>query len=103
VGFEIGRIDHDRLVFSTLGCQVIPHQGEHTLVAPSLPAVMERPCRAIFLRRIPPLQALAIDKDNAVQSAAIKSMGPDPSRGPNPWRSSPRGFGFVRPIFEVSL
>lgn len=41
------------------------------LVAPPLPAIVGRLCRAILRWHIPPPQPIAIDKDNPVQNAPI--------------------------------
>ena len=71
VRFEISRIDHDCLALGTFGRKAIHHCDEYALVAPSLPAVVERLCRTIFPGRIPPPQAIAIDEYNAAQHAAI--------------------------------
>jgi len=59
VCFEIGRIDHDGLAGGTPARQAIDHRDEDALVAPPLPAVVERLCRAIRPRRIPPSQTVA--------------------------------------------
>jgi hypothetical protein len=69
--FEIGRVDHDRLALGALGRKAIHHRHEDTLVAPSLPAVVERVCRTIFPGRIPLPQPIAIDEDNAAKDAVI--------------------------------
>ena len=90
---EIGRIDHDRLAFSPLGRQAIHHQGEHALVAPPLPAVIERLCRTIFPRRIPPPQAVAIDEDNAAQYATVINPGSTMALGEKTAEAEP----FARP------
>src|SRR3546814_6179142 len=61
VRFEIGRVDHDRLAFGSLRCrQAFHHADEDAFVAPPLPAIVERLCRAIFRSEEPPyaLQSL---------------------------------------------
>ena len=40
--FQVGRIDHDRLVFSTFGCQAHHDPDEDAIVAPALPTVIQR-------------------------------------------------------------
>src|SRR3546814_15911695 len=70
VRFEIGRVDHDRLAFGGLRCrQAFHHADEDAFVAPPLPAIVERLCRAIFSRRIPPPQPITIDEDDTAQNA----------------------------------
>ena len=69
--FEIARIDHDRLALSAPAREAIHHRDKDPLVAPSLPPVAERLCRTIFPQRIPPLQTVAIDENNAVQHPLI--------------------------------
>ena len=72
---EIGRVDHDRLVLGALGGQAHHDPGEHAIVAPALPTVVEGLGRAVFLRRITPAQAIAIDEDYAAEDAAIIDTG----------------------------
>src|SRR3546814_4029563 len=72
VRFEIGRVDHDRLAFGSLRCrQAFHHADEDAFVAPPLPAIVERLCRAIFSRRIPPPQPITIDEDDTAQNAPV--------------------------------
>src|SRR3546814_1070896 len=40
-------------------------------LAPPLPAIVERLCRAIFSRRIPPPQPITIDEDDTAQNAPV--------------------------------
>lgn len=39
---QVGRIDHHRLCLAVLGCQASHHLSKDALVAPPLPAVVER-------------------------------------------------------------
>ena len=39
---QVGRVDHDRLVLGPLGGQARHDPGEDAIVAPTLPAVVER-------------------------------------------------------------
>jgi hypothetical protein len=60
---QIGRVDHDRLAPRGLRRrQTFHHPKENTLVAPPLPAVVQRLVRPIVLRRAPPAQPVAIDE-----------------------------------------
>ena len=54
MGGEVRRVDHDRILFAMLGSQICHHLGEDTLVAPPLPAIIQRLVRAIGRRRITP-------------------------------------------------
>src|SRR3546814_1261846 len=68
----VGRVDHDRLAFGSLRCrQAFHHADEDAFVAPPLPAIVERLCRAIFSRRIPPPQPITIDEDDTAQNAPV--------------------------------
>src|SRR3546814_1283512 len=72
VRFEIGGIDHDRLAVGSLGrCQTLHHPNEDALVAPPLPAVVERLCRAILPRRIAPPAPIPADEDDTPQTAPV--------------------------------
>jgi len=95
VRFQIGRVDHDRLPIRGLGSQPLEDPGEHTHLAPPLPAVVERLGRPLPGRRITPPQAIATDEDYAAQHASIV----------NPWlamalwkeRSQPRHLLVAQP------
>ena len=45
--------------------------GEDPVVAPALPTGVEGLRRAVFLRRVAPAQAIAIDEDHATENAAV--------------------------------
>ena len=62
----------DRRGFSrTSGVQAFHHPGEDALVPPPLPAVVRRLRRAIFLGRIAPPQAVAIDEYYPAQDMPV--------------------------------
>ena len=71
MGFEISGVDHDRRLFAVVSGQTDHHLRKDAFVAPPLPTVVERLMRAIFLGRISPPQAIAIDEDNPAQNASI--------------------------------
>jgi hypothetical protein len=71
VRLEIGRIDHHRLRNGGFGSQPVHHPGEHPLVTPPLPPVVETLRRAILLWRIAPPQAIAIDEDYPAQHTPV--------------------------------
>jgi hypothetical protein len=71
VRLEIGRVDHHRLRNGGFAGQPIHHPGEDPFVTPPLPAVVEGLVRAIFLRRIAPTQAIAIDEDYPAQHTTV--------------------------------
>lgn len=62
VFIKLGRVDHHRLRNGCVGSQAIQHLGEAPLVVPALTAVVEGLRRAIFLERIVPSQAIAINE-----------------------------------------
>src|SRR5690606_15211623 len=68
---QVGRVDHHRLRGGSLRGQTVHHPSEDTLVTPPLPAIVEGLGRAIFLRRIAPTQAIAIDEDYAAQNPPV--------------------------------
>ena len=72
---QIGRVDHDRLVFGALGGEADQDPSEDPVVAPAFPAVVEGLRRAVFLRRVAPAQPIAIDEDYAAQNATIINAG----------------------------
>ncbi len=39
--FQVGRVDHDDLLFAAFGGQPLHHPGEDTHVTPPLPAIVE--------------------------------------------------------------
>ena len=69
--FQIGRVDHDRLVFGALGGEAHHDPGEDPVLAPALPAVVERLGGPVVLRRVKPSQAIAIDEGYATEDATI--------------------------------
>ena len=69
--FQIGRVDHDGLLFAVLSGQTSHHPGEDALIAPSLPTVVERLVWAAFSGRVAPSQAIAINEDNPAQHTPI--------------------------------
>lgn len=69
--FEIGRVDHYRLRNCRLRGQPFHHPREDAHVAPPLPSVVEGLCRAVFLRRVGPPQAIAIDEYYSTQNAPV--------------------------------
>lgn len=80
--FEVGRVDHDRLAIRSLRRrQTFHHADEDAFVAPPLPAIIERLCRAIFPRRVPPPQPIAIDEDDPAQNPpVINALTPEALR-----------------------
>lgn len=71
MGFEVRRVDHDRLDIPTLGGQFGEDAGKDTQPAPAHPSVVERLGRAIGRRRIPPSQPIAVDEDNPAQNLPV--------------------------------
>src|SRR5262249_35043814 len=71
MGFQIGCINHDRLLASRLGGQGGHDPGEYTHAAPALPPVAEYLWRHVFAGPVTPAQAIAIDEDYAAQPATI--------------------------------
>jgi len=72
VGLEIGRVDHDGHALCSLGhSQAFHHLEKDALVTPTFPAVIKRLGRAIFLWRISPPEAVAVDENDAAQNASI--------------------------------
>lgn len=68
---QIRCIDHDCLVLAAFGGKTCHDPGEHPVVAPALPAVVERLRRTVFPGCITPSQAIAVDEDYAAKHAAI--------------------------------
>ena len=64
MGFEMRRIDHQRVSPVALTRQFQEHPGEDAFLAPPLPTTLERLVRAISFGRITPSQAIAIDEYN---------------------------------------
>ena len=73
--FQIGRVDHDRLVFGALGGQAHHNPGEDPVLAPAFPAVVERLGGPVFPRRVAPSQTIAVDEDYAAQNPPIIDTG----------------------------
>lgn len=71
MGLQVGGVDHHRLLLAVPGSQSGHHPREDALVAPALPAVVERLVRPVFLRRVSPAQPITIDEDNPTQDAPI--------------------------------
>lgn len=74
--FQIGRVDHDRLVFGALGGQAHHNPGEDPVLAPAFPAVVERLGGPVFPRRVAPSQTIAVDEDYAAQNTPVIDAGP---------------------------
>lgn len=68
---EVGRVDHDRLPVRSLRSQPNHDPGKHAHVAPPLPSVVERLGWIIFLWRVAPTQAIAINENNATQNTPV--------------------------------
>lgn len=75
MGLQIGGVDHRSFLLAVLGSQPRHHLRENAFVAPMLPAVVERLVGAIVLRRISPVQSIAINKNNPNQDAPIIDGG----------------------------
>lgn len=73
--FQIGRVDHDGLVFGAFSGQARHNPGEDALVTPAFPAVVECFGRTILPRRIAPPQTIAIDEDYATQNPSVINPG----------------------------
>lgn len=72
MGVQIGRVDHDRLALWPLRCrQALHHADEDAFVAPPLPAIIKRLCRAILPRRIAPPEPIAVDEDDPAQNPPV--------------------------------
>jgi hypothetical protein len=69
--FQVGRVDHDDLLFAAFGGQPLHHTGEDTHVTPPLPAIVEGLGRAMLPRRGTPSQPIAIDENYAAQDPQI--------------------------------
>ena len=74
--FEIGRVDHHCLWCGGFGGQSVHHSGEDAHVTPPLPTVVEGLCRPVFLRRVTPAQAIAIDEYNPAQNTPVIDLIP---------------------------
>src|SRR3546814_7223002 len=68
--------------------QTFHHPKEDALVAPPLPAVVQRFVWTIVLRCIPPAQPVAIDEDNPAQHPSIIDTWP--AMAPGEIRLKPR-------------
>lgn len=68
---QIGRIYHDHRRICVFGGQADHDPGEDTVIASTLPAIVEGLVRSIFPRRLTPSQAIAVDKNNAAQNLQI--------------------------------
>jgi hypothetical protein len=75
VCLEIGRIDHDRLVFGALSGKAQHDPGEDPVVAPALPAVVEGLRLTVSLRRVTPAQPIAINEDYTNEDETIIDAG----------------------------
>lgn len=73
--FQMGRIDHQRVGATTLIRQSEEHLCEDAFLAPPLPATVKCLVRPVFLRRIAPPQAIAINEDNAAQNPPVVNPG----------------------------
>ena len=71
MGLKVRRVDHQRAGLAALTGQFQQHPGEHTLVAPPLPTVVERLRRTVFRGRVPPSQPITINEDNPAQHAPV--------------------------------
>ena len=71
MGLLIGGDDHDCLFLTVLSGQAGHHLRKDALVAPPLSTTIKRLVRTIFLRRISPTQAIAIDEDNSAQNPLV--------------------------------
>jgi len=71
MGLQMRGIHHHRVGPSSLGGQFQQHPREDPHPAPADPAVVERLRRAVDRRRIPPAQAIAIDKDYPAQNLPV--------------------------------
>lgn len=69
--FEIGCVDHDCLFVAVIRGQTHHHLREDAFVAPPFPAIVQRLVEIIFLGRIAPPQAIAINEDNPAQNAPV--------------------------------
>ena len=69
--FEIGRVDHHSLWNCRLGGQPFHHPGEDAHVAPPLPSIVEGFRRPVFLQRVGPPQAIAIDEYYSTQNEPV--------------------------------
>lgn len=68
----ISRIDHVSLVLCSFRhSQAFHHLHKDALVIPAVLPVIKRLRRAIFLRRIAPLEILAVDENDVAQHAPI--------------------------------
>ena len=68
---QVGRINRDGRRFRRFGGQSLEDPSEYAHLARSLPTVVEGLGWTVFLRRIAPVQAIAIDEDYAAQHATI--------------------------------
>ena len=76
VRLQIGRVDHYRLAFASLGRdQTFHHPQKDALVTPPLPPIVERLVRSIDLRCIAPAQPVAVHEDDPAQNPAIINSG----------------------------
>ena len=71
MGFEVGRVDHDRLSPRAFGGQTLHHPGKDALITPPLPAVVEGLRRTILLRSVAPPQTVALDENDAAQNPPV--------------------------------
>ena len=78
--FQVGRVDHDDLLFAAFGGQPLHHPGEDAHVAPPLPAIVEGLGRAMLPRSVTPPQPIAIDEDYALGISCLRKFQFQPSR-----------------------
>lgn len=75
MGLQVCRVDHHGRLLTVFRRQSGHHPREDALFTPKLPAAVERFMRAIFPRRIPPAQAIAIAiaiaEDNPTQHPSV--------------------------------
>ncbi len=72
---QMDRIDHQRVRVAAFFCQPKKHFCEDAFFAPPLPATVKLLVGPVFLRRIAPSQAIAINEDNAAQNPAVFNPG----------------------------
>ncbi len=71
MSLQMGRIDHQRVRAAAFFRQPKKHLCEDAFFAPPLPATVKLIVGPVFLRRIAPSQAIAINEDNAAQNPAV--------------------------------
>lgn len=71
MGFQVGRVDHDRLDIPVLGGQFGEDAREHPKAAPTHPPVVERLRRAIGHWYMQSSQPIAVYEDNPAQNISL--------------------------------